>query len=465
MKKVAILLFALCCTIASCSINGGEKPFEPYLQFRPEAITFDAKGGVQDIQVLANFEYEMVPDVDWLSVEEGEQFWIKVKAEPSKVATMRNGKITISSKLYGVSKVITVSQRPFVVTFNVSAKSISAPDEGATKSVTIDSNIPWSATCSADWITLTPTSGEKGSSPLNIKVATNTSTFTRNAVVKVFNSEYKIERQIAVSQEAYVLPVKTNGWAEIPEMVKADNLEYGFHDKLPSNSKLRNYSFCFDKEKYCALWVAYPLHKCYTDGNGHRTDDWQYDPCCIDDEYEPNLNKSYYSQGGGTNTHSRGHQLPSADRLASDADNATTFYFTNMTPQLQSLNGGTWMSLEDALRGEKYMCKDTLYVVTGAHFEPGVNYDYAWDSKGMGKACAVPTHYYKVILRTKKGDSGKWVGNCSADELKCVGFWFEHKAGAPRQTMSVADIERKTGHTFFPNVPNAPKSTYIPSEW
>ena len=464
MRKVVVILFAFCCAIASCSTSGGEKPFEPYLQIRPESIAFDAEGGVQDVQVLANFDYEIVPNVDWLSVEKGDGFWVKVTANSSNVTSKREGKITISNKLYEVSKDIVVLQEPFAATLKVATNSISVSDKGATKSVTIESNILWSASCNANWVTITPTSGEKGSSTLNIKIGANTKTATRNAVVKVFNNEYNIERQIAVSQEAYVLPVKTNGWAEIPAKVENANWEYGYHDKLPSNNKLRNYSFCFDKEKYCALWVAYPLHECYTEGNGHRTDDWGYDPCCIDDKYEPNLRNSYYSQGGGTNTHSRGHQLPSADRLASDADNATTFYYTNMTPQLQSLNGGTWASLEDNITN-KWICKDTLYVVTGAHFEQGANYDYAWDSKGMGKPCAVPTHYYKVILRTKSGNSGKWVGNCSASELQCVGFWFEHAAKAPRQTMSVAEIERKTGHTFFLNVKNAPKSTYNPSDW
>ena len=256
--------------------------------------------------------------------------------------------------------------------------------------------------------------------------------------------------------------INTDGWAEMPDVVENANWEYGYHDKLPSNNKLRNYSFCFDKEKHCALWVAYPLHKCYIEGNGHRTDDWEYDPCCIEDKYEPDLQNAYYPQNGDKYSHSRGHQLPSADRLASDADNSTTFYFTNMTPQLQSLNGGTWASLEGNIT-KKWICSDTLYIVTGAHFAEG--YGYAYDNKGYGKACAVPTHYYKVILRTKSGNSSKWVGDCSADELQCIGFWFEHKGGAARQTMSVAEIEQKTGHIFFPNVPNAPKEEYNESDW
>ena len=374
MKKIFLYILVLCSAVISCSTSGGKEPFEPYLQIRPETITFEAKGGVQDVQVLANFDYEIIPSADWLSAEKdnSRDFWIKVTAQASKVTSKRSGEITIVSKEFNTSKVI------------------------------------------------------------------------------------------RVSQDAYVPPIKTNGWAEIPTTVENANWEYGYHDKLPSNNKLRNYSFCFDKEKHCALWVAYPLHKCYTEGSGHRTDDWEYDPCCIEDKYEPNLNNAYYPQNGSSFSHSRGHQLPSADRLASDEDNATTFYFTNMTPQLQSLNGGAWETLEVDLR-KKWICSDTLYVVTGAHFAPG--YGYAYDNKGKGKACAVPTHYYKVVLRTKSGNSGKWVGNCSASELQCVGFWFEHKGSAPRQTMSVAEIEKKTGITFFPNVPNAPKSVYNASDW
>ena len=374
MKKIALNIFVFCCALLSCSPGGEEKPFEPYLQISPESVSFDAEGGVEDVQVLTNFDYEIISSVDWLSVEKdnSRDFWIKVKAEASKVTSERKGEIIISSKLYNVAKII------------------------------------------------------------------------------------------KVSQGAYVQPILTNGWAEMPAKMDGANLEYCYHDKLPSNNKLRNYSFCFDREKHCALWVAYPLHECYTEGGGKRTNAWSYDPCCVDDAYEPNLKNAYYPQGGSSYSHSRGHQLPSADRLASNEDNATTVYYTNMTPQLQSLNGATWETLEGDLRN-KWMCSDTLYVVTGAHFAPG--YGYAYDNKGAGKACAVPTHYYKVILRTKSGNSGKWVGNCSANELKCVGFWFEHQGGAARQTMSVAEIEKKTGLTFFTNIKNAPKTTYNASEW
>ena len=341
----------------------------------------------------------------------------------------------------------------------VNIETIEFDANGGVKSVLVESNVDYTVSPNVDWLSVERTDN----STIKVTAAPSKAADVRKGAILISNAQYSLVKGIKVSQQAYTEPVQTNGWAEMPTMPNATNLEYCFHDKLPSNNNLRNYSFCFDKEKHCALWVAYPLHECYIDGDGGRTDAWSYDPCCVNDNDEPNLRNSYYSQGGGTNTHSRGHQLPSADRLASDADNATTFYYTNMTPQLQSLNGGTWASLENELR--KHVCSDTLYIVTGAHFQPGVSYDYAWDNKGSGKACAVPTHYYKVILRTKRGNSGKWVGNCSADELQCAGFWFEHKGGAPRQTMSVAEIESKTGLTFFPNVKNAPKSIYDASDW
>jgi endonuclease G len=77
----------------------------------------------------------------------------------------------------------------------------------------------------------------------------------------------------------------------------------------------------------------------------------------------------------------------------------------------------------------------------------------------------VPTHYFKVMLRTKSGNSGKKVQDCSADELICAGYWVANSADATPQIKSVAEIESLTGFTFFVNVPNAPKNTFTASDW
>lgn len=57
--------------------------------------------------------------------------------------------------------------------------------------------------------------------------------------------------------------------------------------------------------------------------------------------------------------------------------------------------------------------------------------------------------FYIAALRTKRGDTGKSVLNCSADELMCVAFVRAHNNGlkgqkvTSRELMSISD-PRKT---------------------
>ena len=78
--------------------------------------------------------------------------------------------------------------------------------------------------------------------------------------------------------------------------------------------------------------------------------------------------------------------------------------------------------------------------------------------------------FYYALLRTKKGNSGKSVTECSASELQCAAFVMCHeqaKGHKPeaRDMISVAELEKLTGFTYFGNVPNAPKDTFNSSEW
>ena len=261
--------------------------------------------------------------------------------------------------------------------------------------------------------------------------------------------------QLAESQEN--LPA-FNVWAELPSDKVNTNYQYVTHYVLLNNKTIRNYSICFDKTKKAALWVAYPIHTAYLNKTVDRTNRWAFDPIiperfqanCVDNSYKGNYD--------------RGHQLPSADRLGNDEMNAQTFYMSNMTPQLGSLNQQMWANLETKVRS--YNCNDTLYVVTGAYFGPGAGSTY----DGAGNSVPIPTNYFKVLLRTKSGSTGKQIKNCSPDELISIGFWVEQKGYgniAPPASIctSVADIEQKTGFTFFPQVSSTVKEQNIPSQW
>lgn len=263
------------------------------------------------------------------------------------------------------------------------------------------------------------------------------------------------------------IDVTKMGWAELPEM---DNSKLQYVALFAADAKgksVRNYSMGFDKSKKAALWVAYPMHTSYTSGNAGRTDDWVANPLIsIDDQ--ANVSYSYKEDSGSAADYNRGHQIASADRQASAQMNAQTFYFSNSTPQQSAFNGGIWGTLENAVRNKQ--CSDTLYVVTGAHFASGVTMPKAYDANGDN--APVPTHYYKVLLRTKKGNIGKPISDCSASELIAIGFLMEHPKSNTsldksfkEYAVSVEDIEELTGHTFFPTAPAEVKSSFKLSDW
>lgn len=214
----------------------------------------------------------------------------------------------------------------------------------------------------------------------------------------------------------------------------------------------RNYSICYDATNYVARWVAYPMHSYYTSGD-EESETFYTDPSFTTAQQ---IGGTYNSSSG----YNRGHQIAKAQRTVTYIARQQTNYFTNMTPQNSTLNGGNWAQLEAKERGE-WMCSDTLYMVSGCHFD---NYNTKV-ANNDGKSCPVPTHYFKVMLRTKSGNSGKRVADCNANELICAGYWVENKASATPELKSVNEIESLTGFTFFVNVPNAPKSTCNASDW
>ena len=125
---------------------------------------------------------------------------------------------------------------------------------------------------------------------------------------------------------------------------------------------------------------------------------------------------------------------------------------------------------------DKQVCADTLYEVLGCYFERYTDaYGYTVNpstiSFGGRSDVSMPTMYYYVLIRTKSGKSGKALKDCAPNEIKCAAFVRAHtnslkgQAVTRTEMMSVADLERITGVTYFPNVPNAPKDSFNASDW
>ncbi len=238
-------------------------------------------------------------------------------------------------------------------------------------------------------------------------------------------------------------------WAELPLCDdRGSNFQYVSHGDISvgGKSNQRNFTMCFDKANKAAVWVAYPLHDAHVGSSG-RTNAWQYDPK-IATQYQPDLGKSY------SGSYDRGHQLPSGSRTGSEEMNYATFYYSNMTPQASDFNQKGWQYLENDVRNN--ICSDTLYVVTGALFKG--NNDSSIDASTTdrnGDVCPIPSHYFKVLLRTKSGSTGKAIKNItSASDVKAIAILLKHTSSitsVPASAfISVEELEEFSGFTFFP---------------
>ena len=87
-----------------------QKAFVPEISIEVETLNFAVEGGVQDVAITANFEYEVKVSAEWLTCAKNEN-GIAVTASYYVGVEERTADITISSKKdYGISKTVTVLQ-------------------------------------------------------------------------------------------------------------------------------------------------------------------------------------------------------------------------------------------------------------------------------------------------------------------------------------------------------------------
>lgn len=199
----------------------------------------------------------------------------------------------------------------------------------------------------------------------------------------------------------------------------------------------RNYCMEYNYASNHTRWIAFTFCDKTSEVNTKRTNAWSSDPHLLD--YTDN---AYDYRGSG---YDRGHLVASADRLFSIPANEQTFYYSNMSPQINSFNGGIWASLENKVQGwgKLSAIRDTLYVVKGGTIRD----DQVMGTIGESKI-VIPKYYFMALL-AKKGPV-----------YKSIAFWFEHRAhpqpySLTDYALSVEELQGLTGIDFFHNLPDS----------
>lgn len=301
---------------------------------------------------------------------------------------------------------------------------------------------------SDEWLTVKPASGTGSKGNVLLSWDAWSRDEPRSALISVTGSGGSSDILFTQKGSSVVhsgSPVATAGWLELPATSEDDNFDFFTHDMTWNNKTVRNYSFYWNYSALVANWVAYPMLPGHVGSSG-RTEDWNLDPLLTRDQ-QPVM---FRGLGGG---YDRGHQLPSNDRTFSAEANRTTFYFTNMTPQLGSyFNQGIWVGVETLIRTWANK-SDTLYVVTGCVTDGSTTTHYDNDSKLI----TVPVAYYKAALSLTSGS------------YRACAIYLEHKnypaSGNTLKdyALSVDDLEDILGYDLFVNLPKVVGDTQAAS--
>lgn len=493
-------------TVLSQNGKGGQSVV-PHLEPEESSYTVGAAGGTLEVRLNTNVKYTS-------SVSQSAVSWIHVSQAHANIFTIdeytgedsRTGTITFASLDGAVSVPVTVVQNASSV--QPAATVTTGASDGVTASSAVLSGY-YSAASSSPveagfyWGTSSqPTTVAKLSSApsgtasefstgLSGLAEKTTYYYQAYVIVREKSGEQTFKGAVRnfTTQESVgptpVVPGDQKGWYELPLMNISVSGDYMYNTDNPSdyyayhicpdlytsgNKKARNYTICFSGEHHCPLWVAAPRHSMYEGGSG-RTDAYKIDP-----DIPADIQYKSKSAGSGSGCN-RGHMLGSAERTATSQTNAQVFYLSNIAPQLSSgfnTGGGGWNTLEGWVDGQ--VCSDTLYVVIGTYFDKFTDgYGNTVQPKKITYAgrddVSFPTMFYYVLMRTKKGSSGKALKDCAASEIKCAAFVRAHTNSlkgqkvTSKEMMSVSALEQITGITYFQNVPNAPKTTATASDW
>lgn len=365
-----------------------------------------------------------------------------------------------------------VDEAPIAVSIEATSVSWKSGSQNVTVTATKAWNVRVECQDGGSWARVNPTSGVGKTSDVGLFYDENLSgqdrvlrvtlsTKTQNVYIEMTQTAKGEGSQDPVASWSGEDPGKAScAWLELPASFSGEKLEYYYHNMIVGGNTIRNYSYYWDSNNFVSRWVAYPLNKTLA-GSGSRSDVWELDPN-LSEGRQTNVTKKGFDPSSAFD---RGHQIPSADRLANSAANKQTFYGTNMTPQLNDFNQNIWQDLEIKVRNIANALNpatDTLYVVTGCLVkenslsgDKGVFGGYALDNSGT--KVAIPTGYFKALLRYKKGASEGKQGYAAC------GIYLEHKAYGKldsytsilRENLCTIDeLEALLGYNLFANLPD-----------
>ncbi len=197
---------------------------EPYSQ------TLDAYGQSGEITIVADGPYNISTNRNWLSLS------LNSGSSGTTVVTLTPE--TNTQRLFTRIAIITagdasatVSQRPAVIT--VSPSAITVSPKTSVNYVEVESNIPFTASTSSTWLSVTPSTGSTGTTQLEIDVLQeNTGSTQRSATISVGYATITV-KQPAISISVEPSAITAVSVASSYTVTVTSNVDFGTAENVP----------------------------------------------------------------------------------------------------------------------------------------------------------------------------------------------------------------------------------------
>ncbi|MBX3231352.1 MAG: DNA/RNA non-specific endonuclease [Labilithrix sp.] len=210
----------------------------------------------------------------------------------------------------------------------------------------------------------------------------------------------------------------------------------------------RQYVTSYDGSRKNPRWVSWELTQPWL-GSADRSNSWSIDRDLATGI--PQAVNSDFTNSG----FQRGHLCPSADRTKNDADNRSTFVFTNAVPQTAQSNSGTWLTLENEERSLARTGNNHVFVIAGTIYSGNV--------RRIGNGVHVPTSLFKVVV-VMQGDHPRPSDVTPATRVIAVEVPNDTSVNGNyrRYLTSLEKLEQKTGFHFLSDADPAVHAALAP---
>lgn len=252
MSKLTVMLATLAIALLSCSSGSNDEPApstEATITVAPQQIAAECDATTIELNVNSTGDWSIRPEDDWCTVApsggvKNQTTTVKVNISANKGADARATNLVIRSGSKSVS--VPVSQTPSP-TLTASTKTVNFGAKASDAAITIEGNLDWTARSDASWCTVTPESGEAGTTSINIAAQENTSASSRTATVTVAAQGISIDIKVQQYSDEIVIPegyvLVWNDEFNTEDGTQPDTKNWWYEDWAPGfvNNELQRY--------------------------------------------------------------------------------------------------------------------------------------------------------------------------------------------------------------------------------